>query len=247
MAQIVSKSDRLAHKYRLFVRIFWCFTGASALGMVLWLIFLINWDRPGLGLLLLGPLVFCAFALLAKLTYDKMHVLAAGLKGESATNAALKQLDDEYWLFSNLTVTYKNRTSELDHVIVGPGGLFVLESKHLSGKITGAYDDKKWLREKQSRAGVLYSQKIYSPRKQVGTHVYRLANVLRSNGFSTEVTGAVYFSNPQTQIFLQDMPKDAPLFFGQKGADAMLSFFRKGPQPLTPQQVYHLAQFLCEL
>lgn len=247
MAQVISKSDHLNRQYRNQVRLFWGLTGGCAGAIALWLLYLFWASSHNLWVVICIPALFFPLIMQIKHAYDKMGVLAAGLRGEKDTLKALKALDDEYWIFSNLTATYKGGHSELDLVVLGPSGLYVVESKQLSGKITGNYADKKWLREKTSRAGVSYPEKIYSPIKQVGTHVYRLANQLRENGFSIHVSSAVYFPHPDARVRLQGEIADTPVFSGDGGQKALLQYLRKSSHPLTAIEVQHIAQFLCEM
>lgn len=57
-----------------------------------------------------------------------------GLQGENAVTSVLSDLDDEYCLINDLTFpgTYGN----IDHVVLGPNGVFLLETKNYQGRMT---------------------------------------------------------------------------------------------------------------
>tara|TARA_Y100000782_G_C10083559_1_gene223073 strand:- start:157 stop:783 length:627 start_codon:yes stop_codon:yes gene_type:complete len=49
-----------------------------------------------------------------------------------------------YQRFHNLIVPSENGTSQLDHVISSPHGVFIVETKNLKGWIFGSEDNQKW-------------------------------------------------------------------------------------------------------
>lgn len=63
-----------------------------------------------------------------------------GADGESATAAVLDALKPHGWLVFH-DVRWPGRArANIDHVAVGPGGVFVIDSKHWSGRVTVADD-----------------------------------------------------------------------------------------------------------
>lgn len=55
-----------------------------------------------------------------------------GAKGEDAVGALLASLPDEYAVFHDLS----RLAGDIDHIVVGPTGLFVIETKAHGGKVT---------------------------------------------------------------------------------------------------------------
>ena len=143
---------------------------------------------------------------------NKAEIVAKGIEGEFTTQELIKSLPDNYYGFSNVKVTYEGQTSELDMVVVGPSGVFVVETKNLNGEIRGTYTSRNWVQRKVGRGGTPYSNEFYSPVKQIGTHIYRLANFLRDNGVFTYVNGAVYFSNIDAEVEVLGESNDIPVF-----------------------------------
>lgn len=143
---------------------------------------------------------------------NKAEIVAKGIEGEFTTQELIKSLPDNYYGFSNVQVTYEGQTSELDMIVVGPGGVFVIETKNLNGEIRGTYISRNWVQRKVGRGGSPYSNEFYSPVKQIGTHIYRLANFLRDNGAFTYVNGAVYFSNIEANVEVLGESNGIPVF-----------------------------------
>lgn len=54
---------------------------------------------------------------------------------------------------------------------------------------------------------------MYSPVKQVGTHVFKLAKFLKQNGINVWVQGIVYFSNYQAKVEVNQNLNNAPPVF----------------------------------
>lgn len=57
-----------------------------------------------------------------------------GAEGEERVAALLEHLDDRWAVIHDLTIG--RRGANLDHLVIGPPGVFVLNTKHLTGSIT---------------------------------------------------------------------------------------------------------------
>lgn len=79
-----------------------------------------------------------------------------GWFGEKKTtfNIWLSLDKDVYRRFHNLIIPSKNGTTQLDHLLVSPYGLFIIETKNKKGWIFGSGDQSKWT---QSIYGKKYS------------------------------------------------------------------------------------------
>jgi len=131
---------------------------------------------------------------------NKNKILQIGLEGEEKALMLVKDLDDSYHVFSNISIRYEGQKSELDLIVVGKKGVFVVEVKNYRGEIEGKEDERFWKQHKVGRKGTRYTQEFYSPVKQVSTHVYRLSKILKSDNVYTWVQGVVYFVNNEVDI-----------------------------------------------
>ena len=68
-------------------------------------------------------------------------IISAGKRGEKIAFDVLNCLPEEYCIYENICVTYNGKTSELDNIIVGPTGIFIVEVKNHKGIISGDYDE----------------------------------------------------------------------------------------------------------
>lgn len=176
--------------------------------------------------------------------YNRAKILALGIKGENRTADIIADLPEGYYGFQNLNITYQGKKSEIDLVVVGPTGIFVIETKNRNGHITGRYENKEWTQHKIGRGGTPYSSNFYNPVKQVGTHIYRLAHYLKENGALVHIDGAVYFSNPETTIEVGTAESAIPVFAAGKGGEKALKKFilsaQNRPSPNTLLKAYNL-------
>ena len=118
--------------------------------------------------------VFIGFALsgiCSKLFYDKYQVLKSGIDGEANTARIISSFPDTYSAITNATISYDGKTSELDAILVGPKGIFVIETKNHNGTIYGSFSDDKLTQYKVGQKGTPYSKQFYNPIKQVSTQV----------------------------------------------------------------------------
>ena len=122
-------------------------------------------------------------------------ILAAGIDGERIATKVLSTLPNGYTVFQDVIVTYDNKKSEIDNIVVGRSGVFIVEVKNHNSNIVGDLNDIYWVQHKVGRGGTTYTDEMYNPVKQVGTQIYCLANYLRQNGVNTYIEGMVYFAN----------------------------------------------------
>ncbi len=72
-----------------------------------------------------------------------------GAIGEALVNLAAALFLDKniYRLFKNVTLPTEDGTTQVDHVIVSPYGIFVIETKNLKGWIFGNAQQKMWTQQ----------------------------------------------------------------------------------------------------
>jgi hypothetical protein len=96
-----------------------------------------------------------------------------GELGEYKINIQLDQLPKECKYLSDIMiVNTKSKTgySQIDHVVISPYGIFVIETKNYSGEIRGNRDDRYWTVNRRF--------KMYNPILQNFGHVKAIQNVL---------------------------------------------------------------------
>ncbi len=139
-------------------------------------------------LLLLGPL-------LSVLSYNKSQNWVKGAEGERVVSEYLNDLPQDYYILNDVTIPgiYGN----IDHVVVGPTGIFVIETKNFSGSHTIDGDD--WLYGSEHKAKEAYSH----PGEQIKVNSSAMVNFLSSEGLTsirTSTHAIVAFINPNLTI-----------------------------------------------
>lgn len=139
------------------------------------------------------------------------EITAAGKQGEERTAYLLHSLPDNYILIRNAVINYEGRKSEIDNIVVGNTGVFIIETKNQRGHIVGDCQERDWTQHKVGRGGTPYCKDFYNPTKQVATHIYRLKGIFKQNKIRVFINGTVYFSNPENKIYIENPREDIPV------------------------------------
>ncbi|WP_350343466.1 nuclease-related domain-containing protein [Proteinivorax tanatarense] len=124
------------------------------------------------------PIIFSIYQ------FNKGLFLNHGIKGEKVVLKKLKKLSDDYIVYNDITIKNKGEQAQIDHLVIGPKGVFCIETKNMKGDISGRETDHNWVQKKTGKRGGIYHQKFYNPCKQNGRHVYKLKGYLNSNNLS---------------------------------------------------------------
>jgi hypothetical protein len=133
--------------------------------------------------------------------------LRAGLRGQHRLVQLLSSLDDSYYLINNLELP--GRADDIDHLMVGPNGVFALETKNHRGRIF--WQDGQWYQAKISRSGRPQpAEPIRDPARQLKRNVDYLRGCINATDPELSrrtrlwVEGAAVFTHPAVTI---DLPR----------------------------------------
>lgn len=126
-----------------------------------------------------------------------------GIKGENRAFDELAKLSERYHVFNNVQLHCEGRSREIDILVVGTNGVFVVEVKNHNGFISGDIAEHQWTQHKTGRKGGEYSKDMRNPVMQVKGQVYSLAKNLQTAGYQAWVEGIVYFSNPEVTLSIR--------------------------------------------
>lgn len=99
-----------------------------------------------------------------------------GEMGEDAVKRVIgKTKENKRYVINDLILQHGDMTSQIDHVVVNPRGIFVIETKNYSGKIFGTTGQREWT---QILADGRTQNKFYNPVKQNATHVYAVKEIV---------------------------------------------------------------------
>ena len=95
-----------------------------------------------------------------------------GRQGEQWVFSILKQLPDDYYIWNDIVLQRNGYSVQIDHVVISPYGIFVIETKNYTGRIYGNDDSDQWMK-------YMYGYKYYfgNPLKQNDSHVKALAEL----------------------------------------------------------------------
>lgn len=120
--------------------------------------------------------IWLAYAMILKLPYFKRKKI--GSDGEAKTNEILKKFvsQKKCMLMTNVFLPLYDGTCEIDHIIFGKFGVAVIETKNVSGELSG---NGKQLTLKNGRQ----EHTLYNPAMQNETHVKNVKYHLTKAGF----------------------------------------------------------------
>lgn len=170
-----------------------------------------------------------------------------GLQGEQLVAYHLAdRLPESYNVINDVTVYFQNKRVQMDHVVVGPTGIFAVETKN----ITGNYfpDAQGWLRyPAHTIKGIPvrnYRRMVVScPQEQSLTQARALVNFLATRGITVKVNNVVVITNQQCKW--NGGPKDnrAPVV----NLPSLIRYILTQKQYLNDQEVREIIATLLKL
>lgn len=94
--------------------------------------------------------------------YRSYAIWSSGPRGEELVLDELKKLSDDYVLIRNAVIPPSK--GDIDYVLVGPNGVFIIETKNVGGVVM--CDGDFWSRHKVGRQGKPYELEIGNPSRQ---------------------------------------------------------------------------------
>ena len=125
--------------------------------------------------------------------------LAIGLRGELEVARALAAgLDNQHYVFNDIFVRSGFRRTQIDHLVVGPSALFLVETKNWSGRMTGEPGDRTWMQHPRSGRP---PRTLPNPLLQCERQRVVLAGFLRSGGLDVPPLHSILvFTSPHASF-----------------------------------------------
>jgi hypothetical protein len=125
----------------------------------------------------------------------------SGIKGEKIVRDTLCELDDSYYLINDVVLFPKQ--GNIDHIVLGPNGIFSIETKNYSGKVRCNKDSWEKLGKKRRKY----------PIKSVSQQAKRNASTLKTfikkyggdtfKDHSISIKPVVVFTYPYVKLYLR--------------------------------------------
>ncbi|MBU9721590.1 MULTISPECIES: nuclease-related domain-containing protein [Bacillaceae] len=132
---------------------------------------------------------------------------------ESGTVDLKDSIPDGYDVIENVELTSPNgkERTEINHLVVGKNGVFVVDVKNVMGTIEGNESSSSWVQHKDGRKGGNYSTELRNPMKEVRKQVHLLSNLFKKNKLDVLVEGSVLFTNKRVDVKVKSSGK-TPIF-----------------------------------
>jgi Nuclease-related domain len=172
---------------------------------------------------------------------EREHAIAGGIEGERLAAEGLgRSLGDEWTLLRG----YRNRRGEIDHLLLGPRGLFAIESKYRNATVTCTGD--RWQYARYDRYGNLVDGPAElisggrSPSEQLNEPASELEDFLRSRGHPVAIERIVLFNHPRSQVGTCT----SPTVHIATSTDQVISVLNRSPAAITVDERTELEQLI---
>lgn len=99
-----------------------------------------------------------------------------GKRGENKVSLTIgNTIENKQYVINNLILVNDGKSVQIDHIVINPHGIFVIETKNYSGEIYGSESQREWT---QVLAYGKVKNKLYNPLKQNATHVYNVKKIV---------------------------------------------------------------------
>ena len=101
---------------------------------------------------------------------------ARGKRGENKVKRVIgRTKKNKQNVINGLIIPNNGHSSQIDHIVINPSGVFVIETKNYSGEIYGSENQYEWT---QCLSYGTVKNKLYNPIKQNATHIYSIKNII---------------------------------------------------------------------
>ncbi|MCX7817924.1 MAG: NERD domain-containing protein [Kiritimatiellae bacterium] len=98
---------------------------------------------------------------------EEDRMLRIGRGGEHRVADRLAELDDRHAVFNDLSIRSGLRRAQVDHLVVGPHGVVVIETKNWGGTLSGRATDTTWRQDRPGRPSRRLDNPLRQNRQQV--------------------------------------------------------------------------------
>jgi hypothetical protein len=164
---------------------------------------------------------------------DTEEKIRAGIAGEQLVAAELSRALDDDW---TLLRGYRNRRGEIDHLLLGPRGLFAIEVKNINATVH--IDGDRWRADKYDNYGNLVEQhpvedrRGRSPSEQLNDSAAELERFLHQRGQPVTVQRVVVLTHRRSRLG----PSHHPTVHVGTSTGYVLSLVHASADELTERQ-----------
>ena len=145
-----------------------------------------------------------------------------GAAGEQEVTKIMQTgLPDSYMILNDCSVRSGSRSAQNDHIVLGPNGIFVVETKAYAGVLQGRAGDD-YLQQTKTRGGKSTQYRIKNPIPQNAYHIEIVAARMSEGGFVTDdIHSIIVFTNRWARIEIDG--SDVPVLKPEEIASTILN------------------------
>ncbi len=171
----------------------------------------------------------------------EVRIKRAGAAGEQVIPRMLQALPDSWTLVNG--VPLPGARADVDHLLIGPGGVFAIEAKNHSGWVecAGSSSGDAWGYSRRGPNGTMVEGQIGNPSGQARWHASALARALRARGVDVSIEPVVVFTHPRVELHIEQ-PSVPVLPVAE-----LLTFLERQPQSLGQRETSRALQAVLKL
>ena len=193
-----------------------------------------------------GSAVVAAFVLVLAAGYEvhlreiarESHFIEGGRRGEQKMAELLaERLADDHVVLNDLELRVAHERAQIDHLVIAPSGIYVVESKFWAGTLSGDVHDAQWTQKKSNGA----VRHVKSPVQQCERQRRMFITLLTARVPEDRIHALAVFTHPAVQLRISNaqgkafLVQDAIRFINDRCFE---------PPVLTPAEVMELAEMI---
>lgn len=145
----------------------------------------------------------------------------AGQKGEADVIVLLNEaLDNSHYIINDFVVRLSGKHAQIDHLVVCPKGIFVIETKNWRGHIEGDEKDEYWSQKKSADQDPV---RVSNPVLQNQRHIDVLSGALKRAGISwPDLFGIVVIRSTRTTFYVNSTAM--PVVYPREAAEYIAKY-----------------------
>lgn len=196
---------------------------------------------------LIFPIIFIILGIVLLLIFrvnrKRYGILKSGVEGEKAALEILKKLPKDFTVITNPVICNRGSINELDFVVVGKNGVFIVEAKNYRGIIKGKTSEQKWHKLKHTKNGKVYEKEIENPVRQSYRQSRRMREVFIDFDITADIYPIVFFTDSKSVLkVIEDSDMNVVL---TNDADKLLDYIinTKGTQTVNSDELKKIKRF----
>ena len=162
--------------------------------------------------------------------------LEGGRRGEQKMADLLaEQLADDHVILNDLDLRIAHERAQIDHLVLAPSGLYVIESKYWAGTLSGDANDAQWTQRKSYGA----SRAVKSPVLQCERQRRMFITLLSARVPEDRIHALAVFTHPGVQLQVSNAKNRV---FTTRDAIRFINDRCFEPPVLTPAETMELAE-----